>query len=363
MTTPNQQALIKALFFFMGFITIVVAGVVLKVTASVVLLLIISVFLACVMSPMVNTLERFKINRLFSIGLAGFIIIAALTLTGMVIFSSARAILNRISLYEQRLIEIYRWLGRFFTLTYNEDIGFIDNLWSQLEVRNNIRKFALTFSNNFIGFLKNVFMVALFAVFLLIEAKSLKNKIALAFEHKISEQIRNISSSVAQEVTRYLSVKFFISLITGLIAGLGLEIIGVEFAPVWAVLQFLLNFIPIIGSTAISVVAALFALLQFWPSPGPMFATGLLMLGANMVIGTILEPRIMGYKLGISPIVVLLSLSLWGWIWGFAGMVLAVPMTVIVKIICENVPVLEPVSILLGSTKAAIAARESADRG
>jgi predicted PurR-regulated permease PerM len=82
------------------------------------------------------------------------------------------------------------------------------------------------------------------------------------------------------------------------------------------------------------------------------------MLGANQIIGNVLEPKIMGDNLGISPLAVLISLSIWGFLWGFMGMILAVPMTVMVKIVCENIPVLEPVSVLLGSHRSAAAKRE-----
>jgi predicted PurR-regulated permease PerM len=334
------------------FIAVILAGVVLKVSASITVLMTISVFLACVMSPLVAALERLRIKRFFSIILAGLIIIGGLSLAGFVLFSSGRAVISRLPLYERRLTEIYRWLGRFFDLSYNQNLDFFGNLWSQFAIRNNLRHMTFVFSNGFLTFLKNALMVSLFVVFLLIEAASLKEKIALAFENKLSLQIRAIFSGIAREITRYLSVKFFISLATGLIVGIGLEIINVEFALVWAVIQFILNFIPILGSTAVGAAVSLFALVQFWPEPGPVVATALVMLGSNTIIGSILEPRIIGYNLGISPIVVLFSLLLWGWLWGFAGMVLAVPMMVIIKIICENIPQLEPVSILLGSGKA-----------
>jgi predicted PurR-regulated permease PerM len=97
--------------------------------------------------------------------------------------------------------------------------------------------------------------------------------------------------------------------------------------------------------------ASLFALLQFWPEPGPIITVILIMLGTNIIIGNVLEPKIMGDNLGLSPIVVLMSLTIWGWLWGFAGMILAVPMTVIIKILCDNIPILEPLSVLLGSHK------------
>jgi predicted PurR-regulated permease PerM len=131
--------------------------------------------------------------------------------------------------------------------------------------------------------------------------------------------------------------------------------VNLEFAVVWGIIQFILNFIPSIGSITVGVGAGLFALIQFWPDPVPVMLVVLIMVGVNMIIGYGFEPKIMGDNLGLSPIVVLMSLVIWGWIWGFAGMILAVPMMVIIRIICEGIPVLEPISILLGSRRAVMA--------
>jgi predicted PurR-regulated permease PerM len=347
----NRLNFSRGMFFLTAFIALVFVGAVLKLTAQIVVLFTIAAFLACIMNPVVAFLERQRINRLVAIMLSGFLILAVIFLTGFILYSSGRAILKHYHIYEERLIEIYRFGGSFFDIPYDDDLSFLGNIWAHLEFRNNIRKFVMSFSNGFVIFLRNSLMVVLFVIFLLIESISLKKRIALAFENKLSVQIRNITSGIIKEITRYLSVKFFISLATGIVVGIALQIIGVEFAAVWAVIQFFLNFIPIIGSVAIGFFVMLFTLLQFWPAPGPVIAVGLVMLCSNVIIGNILEPRIMGYNLGISPIVILFSLMLWGWLWGFAGMILAVPMTVIIKIICENVPALEPVSILFGSGK------------
>jgi predicted PurR-regulated permease PerM len=129
----------------------------------------------------------------------------------------------------------------------------------------------------------------------------------------------------------------------------------VEFAEVWGLLQFVLNFIPSLGSIAAGVLVSIFSLAQFWPEPAPIILTMVIMNGINMIIGFGLEPKIMGESLGLSPIVILVSLMVWGWLWGFAGMVLAVPMMVIIKIVCENFSVLEPISILLSSRRAVLA--------
>jgi predicted PurR-regulated permease PerM len=341
----------RANFFLLAFVAFVLAGAVFKLTASVILPFTISVLLAFVMNSMVSFLQRWHIPRIFSILLAVFIIITGLSLIGAVLFSSGRTILTLYPKYENRLTEIYLSVADFFELSYDEHLSFLENLWSQLGIRTRIRNIALSFSNSFIVFLKDAFMVVLFVVFLLIETAYINRKIEAAFENKRSGLIKKISADVSLQISRYLSTKFVISLVTGTLVTIGLRVVGLEFALVWGIIQFILNFIPNIGSIAVGVGASLFALLQFWPEPGPIIVVALIMLGTNMIIGNILEPKIMGDNLGLSPIVVLVSLVLWGWIWGFAGMILAVPMTVIIKILCENIPVLEPLSILLGSYK------------
>jgi predicted PurR-regulated permease PerM len=204
-------------------------------------------------------------------------------------------------------------------------------------------------------------MVVLFVVFLLLEAVSFKEKLDCAFEGGRAGQIKKIGADIMRQVSRYLSIKFVISLVTGVIVAAGLSLVNLEFAVVWGIIQFILNFIPSLGSITVGVGAGLFALIQFWPEPAPVIFVALVMLGVNVIIGNVLEPKIMGDNLGLSPIVVLLSLLIWGWIWGFAGMILAVPMMVIIRIVCENFPVLEPISILLGSRRAVTAKRLAAE--
>jgi predicted PurR-regulated permease PerM len=120
-----------------------------------------------------------------------------------------------------------------------------------------------------------------------------------------------------------------------------------------------MNFIPTLGSIVTGVGISLFALIQFWPNPAPVILVVVVVLAVNMILGNILDPKIVGEHVGISPLMVMVSLAIWGYIWGFAGMVISVPMTVIIKIVCENIPILEPVSVLLGTRKS-IRARKAA---
>jgi predicted PurR-regulated permease PerM len=343
----------RALLFLVALIAFFLTAAVFKMAAAVILPFTIALLFALVMTPLVTLMVKIRIPRVFAITLVVIFVVAGLTLIGALLFGSGRTILRVYPRYEYRLTEIYLWIGQFFDISYNDELSFIQNLWLQLGSQ--IRIFTFQFSNSFFNFIKDLFIVGIFMVFMLVEAVFFKEKLAVAFEGKWAGQIRKISTDTMMQVSRYLSIKFIFSIVNGLIIGLLLHLVGVEFAEVWGLIQFVLNFIPSLGSIAVRVLASLFSLAQFWPEPVPVILTVIIMIGINMIIGNIIEPKIMGDRLGLSPVVILVSLMIWGWIWGFAGMVLAVPMMVIIKIICENFPVLEPISILLGSRRAVLA--------
>ena len=325
-----------------------------RITASVLLPFTVALLLAMITSPVVKYLEKFKIPRMVSVILVIIILIGGLVFMGLLLLSSGQTLLNLYPRYEARITEIYIWLALVFELPYDEYLSVFDNIWGQVDVRTRVRMMTLSFSNGFLSFLTDAFMVALFMVFIVYEAVYFREKLDSAFPGTRADQLKKISADVMTQVTRYLFIKFVISVFTGIVVGAGLWVVGVELAIVWGLIQFVFNFIPNIGSIAVGVAATAFSLIQFWPNPWPVLATAGVMLGANMIIGNFIDPKITGDRLGISPLVVIVSLLVWGWIWGFAGLILAVPMMVIIKIVCENIPMLEPISILLGSRRAAL---------
>lgn len=341
-------------FYLLGFIALILAGAVLKITAPVLLPFTIAVLLSFVLEPLVFALEKLRIPRIIGILLSILFIGAGLYLIGVILFSSGRTILTLYPKYERRFSEIYSRVAEVFSLPYDEHLTFFQNLWGQLGLRVRVQGLAFQLSEAFLGFLKDAVMVLLFVAFLLLEISHFRDKIELAFEDKLSGRIKKAASDVVNQVARYLTVKFLISLATGVLVTLGLSLLGMDFPVVWGVVSFILNFIPNIGSVAAGAGVGVFALVQFWPEPGPIAGSLAIMVGVNMVLGNVLEPKVQGDNLGLSPFVILVSMLAWGWLWGFAGLVLAVPMTVIVKIVCENVPMLEPVSIILGSFRAAV---------
>ena len=152
-----------------------------------------------------------------------------------------------------------------------------------------------------------------------------------------------------KEVVHYLSIKFFISFATSILVFILLMIMKIDFAIIWAFLAFIMNFIPTFGSIISVGITSLFALIQYFPNPIPMFVVLIGMTAINFTLGNIIEPKIEGDNLDLSPFIILVSLLFWGWMWGFVGMILSVPIMVILKIICENFKILHPIAILLGN--------------
>jgi predicted PurR-regulated permease PerM len=343
----------RAVFFMMIFICVIFAAAVLKIASTVILPFTIAVLLAFIMYPLIKAMEKIRCPLFLSILLVVFIIITGMYILGIVLFSSGRMIIMHFPNYESRFTEIYNWLAQLLDLPNDVELSFWQNLWGQEGIRTFVRNFTISSSSIFLKFISGALLVVLFMVFLLLEASFFREKLILAFENRIG-RIDRIGNDIIAQVARYLAAKFIISLVNGVVLALCLSFAKLEFAVVWGVIQFIMNFIPTLGSIVVGVIVSFFALLQFWPEPGPVILVIAIILATNLIT-YVLDPKIIGDNMRISPLVVLASVAIWGYIWGFAGMILAVPMMVIIKIVCENIPIMEPVSILMGSKRATYA--------
>ncbi len=245
-------------------------------------------------------------------------------------------------------MSIYQLIADNLGIEIDNTKSLFQNLWTSLKVREYTQKLAVSLSSGVISFSKTLFLIALMTAFILLEMRLTKRKMHYAFKDNRAK-ITRISNQIINQTMRYISIKFFISLATGVLCGLTSLIIGLDFPIVWGFLAFIMNFIPIFGSIISVGLTTIFSLIQFYPNWGKTLFIFLFMLTVNMVLGNILEPRIEGKNLGISPVIILISLSLWGYIWGFTGMLLAVPLMVIIKIVCENIDYLKGLAIIIGN--------------
>ena len=210
-------------------------------------------------------------------------------------------------------------------------------------------KKILNFTANMVGqigsIMSNSFLILLITIFILLEINGfvLKTKV-IEIKHGNSLEYLN---KIGQSIRHYLSIKTLVSLITGILITVYLLIIGVDYAILWGVIAFMLNYIPNIGSIIAAVPTMLLALVQLGVSG--MLWTGVGYLVVNMVVGNIVEPKVMGKGLGLSTLVVFISLIVWGYIFGSVGMFLSVPLTMAIKVTLEANPDTRWVAVLLGT--------------
>ncbi len=340
----------RSIFLLLMLVCFMAVAAVIKLTASFCIPLMVAVLLAFVMYPFCQKLKRIHVPWALSILLIIAIAFVLFYFFGSLLVSSLKTIVAAYPRYESRFTSIYKIFAEKFKIPFDEDLGLINNLWNSLNVRNIVQNIAITLSSSLVSVLKVILLIVLLIVFLLLEFQSLKLKIDAAFTAEETHRtIVNIAHNIITEVTHFLSIKFIISLMTGFLVFAGTFVINMDFPIVWGFLAFVLNFIPNFGSIISCGLTMLFAILQFYPSWEYIIYVGILMVAVNMVLGNIVEPRWEGTDLGISPFIILVSLSFWGWMWGFVGMILAVPLMVVIKIVCENIDALRPIAILLGN--------------
>ena len=195
------------------------------------------------------------------------------------------------------------------------------------------------------GVMANMFLIILTVIFMLFEGPLLSNKIHMALEDPDSK-MKQIDRFL-ESINSYLAIKTLVSLATGIIVSVYLWVLNVDYFILWGVLAFMFNYIPNIGSIIAAVPAVLLALITQGPLIAGMVAAGYLTI--NTVMGNIVEPKFLGKGLGLSTLVVFLSLIFWGWLLGTVGMLLSVPLTMIVKIGLETSIEGKWVATLLGS--------------
>ena len=195
--------------------------------------------------------------------------------------------------------------------------------------------------------LSNAFIIIIYALFIFIEETNFNSKLKAVFTQKNQyESLSNVLEKIEKSITSYIGLKTFVSFLTGLVSYIALLFIGIDAPLFWAFLIFLLNYIPTIGSLIGTLFPAVFCLLQFGE-----FTPSLLVLGIvgtiQVIVGNLLEPKLMGNSLNISSFVAIFALSFWGALWGITGMLLSVPITVIMVIVFSHFENTKPIAIML----------------
>ena len=309
---------------------------------------IISVVVWYLLNSLGDLLGKIKINKKpmpravqLSLGFILFIIVSFFII--QLVMSNFETFATEYPIYHENFIK----LTAEFSETYKIDLMHTD-YFETLDLPGLLTDVL----DSSLGFLTTFFLVLLYVVFLLLEQQIFHTKLRLIFKER-NEYVRflGIVRKVDQSVHSFVSIKTSLCLLSGVASYLVLIIIGVDFAFLWAFLIFLFNFIPIIGAFIGVVFPSLIALVQFGTILEPVLVISLLS-AIQLVVGNILEPKVLGTKLNLSPLVVVLSLTFWGSLWGIAGMFLCVPITVIMMIVFDQFEGTKKIAILLSGGKA-----------
>lgn len=350
----------KGIFFLLIFFALVLLCAVLKVMDSFFKPVILSVLLSFVFYP---SIKRLNVVLKFPWWLSTIIVFAiALVIVYLalnVITASFKSIITAIPRYQEKFENILNAIrisieanpdSKLYTLLdFDKNESLFENLNNNFNILSFLQNFALGFTGSVVSFTKTFVLVLLLSAFFLTELKKMRRKISGAFGSENKTRVYKMIQNIITDVTHYLSIKFVVSLLTGFCVFLLCFFTGMDFPLVWAFIAFVLNFIPTFGSIISCALTILFALIQFYPSLFIVFVIAFFMVAIDFVLGNVIEPKIEGKNLGISPFVILVSLSFFGWLWGILGMFLSVPFMVIVKIVCENISYLKPIAFFIGS--------------
>ena len=273
------------------------------------------------------------------------LVMLILTVVGTVVGRSIAEFTAALPSYQARLDSIVSNVLAFMAENLNGDDSIQD--LGDLINPGRVMSFVTVFLNAMRGVLTSVFLIFFTVVFILLEASQLKTKIEAAFGTTSMELERPRLFLV--NLGRYLGIKTLVSFATGFLAWLLTWSIGLDFPLLWGMLAFLLNYVPTIGSIIAAVPAILLALIQL--GPGEAVAVMIGFVSINVMFGNLIEPRLMGYGVGISPLVVFVGLIFWYWVFGPVGMLLSVPLTMVVKLLLESDEETRWIAILLGSER------------
>lgn len=329
---------------FIGFIAAVIVVIIFKELKYIFIPLCVALLLYFFFNGVVKRLLKLKVPKFFVLFFLLVFIFIMFYFLGVLIYSGVSSFIDKFPAYSDMITETVSNL--FAQLNLNKYIENID--WTKSIDTSAVTKILSTTFGSFATFIGNLLLVLIFLMFMLAGRTALTGRITKAFDPDRADKIKYVINSIEDQVQHYLLIKTFVSFLTAAIGGIILVAGRFDFVIFSALLIFVLNFIPNFGSVIATLFPILIGILKFGFSLRVLLvAVGLMV--TQFVIGNIVEPMMTGKSLKLSPIVILISLIFWGYVWGVVGMILAVPLTSAVKIFFENIPGLKPIAEIISS--------------
>jgi predicted PurR-regulated permease PerM len=281
-----------------------------------------------------------RVARGITLAFSTIFVLAVIFSIGSLIGQTINSMISTAPDYQ---VNLEQQINRLLKAFGYEDYVSLQSMTSEIDINGVLRDLL----NSFSALAQRFLLILLYTFFLLIEQNTFPRKIAsLRWDKSRKDKVRSLLDKINTSVMTYIGVKFAASLATGLLSFMVITYAGLDFALFWAFLIFVFNFIPTIGSIVATLFPSIIALVQF-DHLSPFF---LVLIGVGtiqLIIGGVLEPKLYGDSLNISPFVIVISLVMWGLLWGIVGMLLCVPIMVILIHVFAQFPRTRPVAVLL----------------
>lgn len=319
---------------------------------SIFLPLVLAIFISYLILALGHAFQRVKIGKYspgpllgLSLAIVSFILVIGLVV--QIIAGNVRDVVEAAPQYQERLQGLLTDITKFIASTLGQEKPLtLTTVLNEIDLRAVVGQFAGAFQ----AIASNTFQIFAYVAFLLLESRYFDRKVKAIFPNASQEQsVRATLGQIGKRIETYVLVKTFISFLVGMSSFVVLTIAGVDFAPFWSLLIFVLNFIPYIGSPLGMMFPTVLALLQFGSLPNAAIILAFLW-GTQSAVENLVEPRLMGSSLNLSPVFMMLALSVWGAIWGITGMILAVPLMVMIMIAFAQFPTTRPLAIMMSET-------------
>lgn len=311
--------------------------------------LVVAIIFWYIIRIMSNFITKFKIGKLIIPDWLGKLISLILIIIAIysfidIVAVNLKEIVAQVEHYDNRqdnlLVQAANYLG----------FDNIEDSIKSLPGSKELRPYLTKLVNGLTGGVGYTVIIIIYLIFILVEEIMFKKKLTFIYQNaKNFEEMKKIMDQMNNSIKRYLTVKTFASLLTAVLAYIALLIIGVNFPLLWAFIIFTFNFIPYVGSFVATLLPALFAALQY-NSFSYFLWTFLFVQAAQTMVANFIEPKIVGRSLNLSPLVVFVTLTIWGTIWGVLGMIIAVPVTSILVIVLAQFPNTRYVAVLLSES-------------
>jgi len=341
---------ITRFFYTLG--TVVLSFFILVIGKNILIPFVLAVFIWYLINTLASVIQQIPVGKShfptwLSYFLAISFIIVILGLLANLISINVAQIGEAAPRYQERLISVFndaltKWPSLASTYSGN-GLEALKQMMSQINFKGILTNIAFSLK----GLISSGGLIGIYIMFLFLEQKSFKVKLEKILSNKTqNNKAFSLIEQIGSDIRKYIGIKTMTSAATGIIGYILMSSVDLDFAAFWAILLFLFNYIPTVGSIIATIFPSLLALVQF-TGIGHFAGIALGLISIQVAIGSILEPRLMGSSLNLSPLAIILSLVLWGAVWQIPGMILCVPITVICMIIFSHFKKTQPLAILL----------------